>query len=419
MADYQPATMSRSAHKIFIGYLLCGLLLACDSGGPENTAESDAITGGESGPIALGAEEIDIVARISAAYFRRIDSDFNAAGIALEAFAGEVESFLADPDEPGLTRVRKAWINASVAYELTNLHRYFASSVLIDSQSLNLFQLDYQISHWPILPGYIDYVSNYPDSGMVNDMTVALEPDNLRAQHGAFDINEAALGLHVIEYLLWGENNGEGTLRPASDFRAQTSLTTQQINDGLSIENLSSNRRREFLSLLTALLLEDFANLVSTWSEGSSRLRVAEPEDAAQSLQHLLTAMTGFMRDEVLTRSLYLMLNGEFAESRPSIFSDTSQNMVSAQLTAMELLLLEIGQSGGGNMDQLLSGLSADYEEFFLQNFDASKECLVVLYSEASQESMSDSEIEFKVVECINALTNMIDYLERIGTNQA
>ena len=59
--------------------------------------------------------------------------------------------------------------------------------------------------------------------------------------------------------------------------------------------------------------------------------------------------------------------------------------------------------------------LSADFEELFYQNFDASKECLVLLYSTLvpPQDPAAALQSEFEIVECINLLSNMIDHLEQ------
>ncbi len=63
------------------------------------------------------------------------------------------------------------------------------------------------------------------------------------------------------------------------------------------------------------------------------------------------------------------------------------------------------------NLDELFTGFSIEYAEFFLPGFDASKQCLVALYS---SNLAGDPDVEFKVVECINLLTNMLDYLKQI-----
>jgi hypothetical protein len=128
----------------------------------------------------------------------------------------------------------------------------------------------------------------------------------------------------------------------------------------------------------------------------------------------LLNALTSVITEEVLARSLYPMLNGDFTDSFPSVFSHSSQNVVSAQMFGLEQLLLETSTESM-TLDQILSHLSRDYAEYFFQNFDASKECLVLLFStqEATPIPTSAAEAEFAAVECINQLTNMIDYVEQ------
>ncbi len=400
------------------GWIILGLLLSCDSNSPDTTSDTAPRAGNGASAVTLGTEEIDTATSVATAYLQQIDQDLREANQAIHEFAAAVNNFLDSPGEPTLQQLRERWLAANSAYELTALHRHFAESILDDADALRLFQLDYQLNHWPILPGYIDTVSNYPASGIVNDMTVTLETENLRSQHGAFDINEVSIGFHVLEFLIWGENADEESLRPASDYLPQVELTPAQQADGMNLVDLSNNRRRELLRVLTALLQEDYSALVSLWSTASAELRPVTAATAPTSLQHMLNGMIGLLREEILASSLYLMLNGEFNDSRPSLFSATSQNAVSAQLTGLELSLRELGQQEGSNLDQLLNRLSDDYREFFLQNLDASKECLVVLYSTASREAMTLSETEFKVVECINSLTNMIDYLERIVVDQ-
>ena len=406
--------MRTKAANYCVGLTLCCLLFSCDSENSVRESPSRAPTFDRDTSIQLDTEQANQVAAINNTYLQQIDADLIAVETALSLLNNQIEEFLQSPDEARLQAARQAWIEANVAYELTAIHRYFADTITGENLALRLFQIDYQLNHWPILPGYIDYVANYPNSGMVNDMTVAIEPDNLRAQHGVFDANEAAIGFHVIEFMLWGENSTEGLLRPASDYEPEFDLSAEQAEDGLSIADLSNNRRREFLRVISASLQSDFSSLMSLWQESSTSYRNQTNQiPAEQLLFDLLEGMTRMLSEEILAGSLYLMLNGDFVQSRPSLFSDTSQHAVSAQLSGLERLLLETGPDNTTNLDSLLSQLSSDYGEFFLQNFDTSKECLVVVYS-VDTSAASAAETEFKVVECINSLTNMLDYLQRI-----
>ena len=350
-------------------------------------------------------------------YLQQIEVDFDEISNALSSLQSEVGDFLESPNADSMESARDAWLNAHSAYELTALHRYFANRTLPDAQGLQLFQLQYQISHWPILPGYIDYVGEYADSGIVHDTTVPLTASSLRSQHGLFEVSEATLGFHVIEFLLWGLNKSEDSPRPVSDFVASSTVSPAQVESGMTIADLPVNRRRELLSLVVDTLQADFQSLRVLWISNSSALRVQLlAMEGPQLISLLLSSMTDMLTEELLVRSLYPLLNGVYADSFQSPFSHATQNAVSAQLTGFERLLLESNTPDGVTLDALISSMSEDFADFFYQNFDASKECLVVLYSslEEPADSAAALRAEFEVVECINLVTNMIEHLGQI-----
>lgn len=344
-------------------------------------------------------------------YIIQIDSDFSGVNDSLATLHESITSLINTPDNDALAAAQNSWLDSYTNYELSALHRYFADTAVDENSALELFQLQYQLNQWPILPGYLDYVGDYPESGIVNDMTVALNSENLREQHGAFDVSEASVGFHVLEFMLWGENQTDGP-RPIADFLPQLEPTPEQASDGMAVADLSNNRRRVFLITVADALTEDFASYMSVWSGGSAQLRLELSSlDGATLLLLTLDAMTAMLTEELLLKSLYPMLNGDFEQSLPSPYSKTSQNVASSHLSALEQLLLETPSDDERSLDEILTGFSTEYAEFFLQSFDASKECLVILYSDDLQ---AGTDTEFKVVECINLLTNMVDYFEQI-----
>ncbi|MDB3897990.1 hypothetical protein N9329_01040, partial [Gammaproteobacteria bacterium] len=266
------------------------------------------------------------------------------------------------------------------------------------------------------VPGYLDYVDGYPDSGIVHDINVSLDSIGLRDQHGAFDISEVTLGFHVLEFLLWGSRDTQSELRSVDDFIEIDALDASQIESGYSLEQLSNNRRRQLLAIIADILLGDFRELGSLWSD---QLERAEQSIDRTSQTELITtladSMSAMLTEELLLRSLYPMLNGDFVESIQSPYSLSTQNAVSSQLSGLERLLLESQSENGTTLDLVFSAISDEFSEFFYQNFDASKSCLVLLYSNTDNDTASTStEREIGVVECINLLTNMIDNIDRL-----
>ena len=396
--------------------MLSALLLA---GCSDNAAEPQIVeTAAEAAPSAfelLNPELSASAKEIALEYVQQIDTDFKQAGIEIEKFQSSIATLTDQTNIENLNLSKQAWLNAHSAYELTTLHRYYATQLMGEQDSLVLMQLQYQINHWPIVPGYIDYVYGYPDSGIVHDINVNLDADSLREQHGSFDVSEVTLGFHVIEFLLWGYD-ADSVARPATDFDAVLELTPKEIESGYTLEQLSNNRRRLFLTVVADTLVNDFLALQSLWlAEEPSISQRIESISGTELIVILADSMSAMLTQELLQRSLYPMLNGDFVESVQSPYSRSTQNAVSSQLSGLERLLLERQTENGTTLDLVFSAISDEFSEFFYQNFDASKACLVLLYSNREGDSASPATArEAEVVECINLLTNIVDYNDRL-----
>ena len=396
--------------------MLSALLLA---GCSDNAAEPQIVeTAAEAAPSAfelLNPELSASAKEIALEYVQQIDTDFKQAGIEIEKFQSSIATLTDQTNIENLNLSKQAWLNAHSAYELTTLHRYYVTQLMGEQDSLALMQLQYQINHWPIVPGYIDYVDGYPDSGIVHDINVNLDADSLREQHGSFDVSEVTLGFHAIEFLLWGYD-ADSVARPATDFDAVLELTPKEIESGYTLEQLSNNRRRLFLTVVADTLVNDFLALQSLWlAEEPSISQRIESISGTELIVILADSMSAMLTQELLQRSLYPMLNGDFVESVQSPYSRSTQNAVSSQLSGLERLLLERQTENGTTLDLVFSAISDEFSEFFYQNFDASKACLVLLYSNREGDSASPATArETEVVECINLLTNIVDYNDRL-----
>jgi len=399
-------------------------LFACDNSEQGGSEEKPISTSVNTAPISTNTSTNTIGSELEApalalvlAYLQQIDVDFAAVEVSITKLQSEIMGFLDDPDTDTMQRVRYAWLQAHSAYELTTLSRYFADLVLDQDAALAFYQLQYQINHWPILPGYIDSVDGYSDSGIVHDINVTMDMPGLRQQHGTFDLAEASLGFHVIEVLIWGSNRSGSSLRPPSDYEPIAQLTADQTADGLRLDQLSNNRRREYLTILGQALLEDFQSTRNIWKEYSTASTLEmHPSLAPQILPLIVDAMANMLSEEILVRSLYPMLNSDFTNSIQSPFSQAAERSVSSQLSSIERLLLETETPSGSSLNLLFIALPDDFADSFYLNFDAGKECLFLLYSDLNGAAISDGppKSAFEIVKCINLVTNMIDRLEQM-----
>ena len=398
--------------------ILTAILLA---GCSDDTAKPQSgVTIKESNPGVfelLNPQLSEFTKEISLDYVRQIGIDFKKVAIEIEKLQSSMVMLINQTNSKNLSLSRQAWQGAHSAYELTTLHRYFATQLLDEHNNLALTQLQYQINHWPIVPGYIDYVDGYPDSGIIFDINVNLETGSLRVQHGFFDESEVTLGFHVIEFLLWGLRTDLDT-RSANDYRGIKELSPEEIEQGYTLKQLSHNRRRLFLTRVTDILVEDFRALQTLWIAQAPSIRQrVESASGPQLIVILADSMSAMLREELLLRSLYPMLNGDFVGSIQSPYSRSTQNAVSSQLSGLERLLLERPAENGTTLDLVFSAISDEFSEFFYQNFDASKSCLVLLYDKRASNSVGPTnqrETETEIVECINLLNNIIHSNDRL-----
>jgi uncharacterized iron-regulated protein len=421
IADMNVQANSRfSAYLARLPLLCCLVLVSC--GEPASSGQDDRgafPTNSAAQSLAqlsgvLDPQQETAVRDLLATYLEQADADFVTSRGLLQDFSAAVTGLLDAPNSESLAAAQSAWLDAYSAYEATLLHRYFAELVLPQQAYLNLVDLNFRINQWPIFPGYLDAVDNYPDSGLVFDPSVPLDRSTLVELHGQFDLAEAAMGFHVLEFLLWGE---APLSRNVDDFRQVTVLTEDHIEAGLTLQQLPRNRRRQLLQVTTDSLLTDFEATYQIWSQGiQSYQQRIDATNSAVLVSQLLTAINAMLTEELLVRSLYPLLNGDYVDSLQSRFSGETQRAIVSYITSVERLLLDTNTSDGVRLAGIFGELSDDFNELFYQNFDASKECLVVLYSslEVPQTPEEILATEFEIVECINLLTNMIDYFNRI-----
>lgn len=242
-------------------------------------------------------------------YLKQIGSDFTAVAENLDLLQQRIASFLDTPNLDTLSLARSSWLDAYSSYELTSLNQYFAMSLLAPDERVQFIEHQYFLNQWPILPGYIDSVVGYPQSGIVNDLTVALDIGSLRQQHGMLELSEAALGFHVIEFLLWGSNINQEEPRSPSDYLEIAVLSERQASNGLSVEQLASNRRREYLHEATQALMDEFVAMQSLWAQSSVLAslgnELSPPARGTDYLQFFFNSAASMLTEELLVRSLW------------------------------------------------------------------------------------------------------------------
>ena len=354
--------------------LMCGigfLLSACDQTPPQ--------------PVALPQEALSAQQKISS----ELDASGFRAYLGLSAYTSlsraaqqaqqldqRLSAFLHQPDSTHLVQVQSAWRQAYDAYLNTLVYAYLP---IKDPAEWHQKGIGYRatltlLDSWPIEGGYIDHVPGYPFSGIVNDLTLELNEDNLLAQHGFSDPSYASLGYHALEFMLWGANGD----RAASDFlakentapvvmpsegKAETPETAAEaVSETVPVAEpriQNHNRRRQYVQLLTNQLLEHLNRLQRRWQPSNGYYAELLDKTAAnQSLLAALMASQSLLSKELLDRRL---------GTNSSEFSNTGIDDIIAISHGLKTLLLGNEEPGNAAISLLDAEMQQSWQKQFAE----------------------------------------------------
>ncbi|MBT8154336.1 peptidase [Epibacterium ulvae] len=242
-----------------------------------------------------------------------------------------VNALLEAPSAENLQAARAAWLASRVPYQQSEVFR-FGNAIVDDWEG--------KVNAWPLDEGLIDYVDasyggpsdenglaalnivanpSFDLSGKTIDAT-HITPTLLEETLHEADGVEAnvATGYHAIEFLLWGQDL-KGTDHGAGD-RSWTDFAA-----GSDCTNGNCDRRGEYLSAATDLLVSDLEWMVAQWTaEGEGRTTLFSDLDAGVSA--ILTGMGSLSYGETAGERMRLGVMLNDPEEEHDCFSDNTHN---------------------------------------------------------------------------------------------
>lgn len=143
---------------------------------------------------------------------------------------------------------------------LNNAHLMFASGLALD-QCIKIFSTELNddlsitqtLDQYPILPGYLDSVEDYPFSGLIHS-DIPLLRTSLIAEFQLGDPLYVTLGFHPLGIILNGSNNN----RNLADF--------SELSETIEANSASPELRRTlYAKLLSEEILSDLSRLTYDW----------------------------------------------------------------------------------------------------------------------------------------------------------
>ncbi|MDI3324216.1 imelysin family protein [Pontibacterium granulatum] len=348
-----------------------------------------------------------------------------------KALQASVNTLLANPTEANLAAAKAAWKAARVPYQQSEAYR-FGNAIVDDWEG--------RVNAWPLDEGLIDYVdSGYGSESDENPFYTANIVANKTVKVGGITVDAStinkkllaetlheiddveanvATGYHAIEFLLWGQDlNGTN---PGAGNRPVTDFDLNNCTGG------NCDRRRDYLSAATDLLVDDLEEMVGNWAvDGAARadLMAKGPQGG---LSTILTGMGSLSYGELAGERTKLGLMLHDPEEEHDCFSDNThwshyydakgiQNVYLGQYTRVDGSVVK-----GASLSQLVSAAAPALDEELRAKLDNTEKAMKVMADTAEAGNPFDVLIGANnpegnqiVQHAVDALTDQTESIEQ------
>jgi putative iron-regulated protein len=244
-----------------------------------------------------------------------------------------VAAFVAAPDADKLAAARAAWLAAREWYGQTEAFRFYGGPVDDDKGP------EGRLNSWPLDESYIDAVAGKPGAGIVNDRRLLITKANLARLNERGGEENIAAGWHAIEYLLWGQD------------RSADGPGNRSFEDYVDGKLPNADRRRQYLTVVTEMLVDDLRYLVGAWVPNANNYRERFERGDLESLRRIIVGLGSLSRGELAGERLEVALNTQDQEDEHSCFSDnTHRDIVNNALGVQNVWLGQFMRRDGSTL---------------------------------------------------------------------
>ena len=255
---------------------------------------------------------------VAADYSKLVYASYEDTFTTAQALNTAITAFNAAPSAEGLTTVRKAWRDAREFYGQTEAFRFYAGP--IDDKN----GPEGRINAWPMDEAYVDYVVGKPKSGIINNPKVKITAKALSALNERGGEENIATGWHAIEFLLWGQDLSE------------TGPGDRSFEDFVDGKTPNANRRREYLKVVSDLLVSDLGSLAKAWAPDAKNYRAQFEKSGTSAVRNMLVGVGSLSRGELAGERIEVALASKNQEDEHSCFSDNTHRDIVANATGIE-----------------------------------------------------------------------------------
>ena len=260
-------------------------------------------------PAAVAAAAVDHKA-VAAHYAALVHANYADTLAAAKDLQAAIAEFTKAPSADGLTKARKAWLHAREFYGQTEAFRFYGGPIDDDKGP------EGQINAWPLDEAYVDYVTGKPGAGMVNNAKFKITKAALAKANERGGEENISAGWHAIEFLLWGQDQSE------------TGPGNRSFEDYVVGKGQNAERRAQYLTVATELLIDDLSALVKAWEPNAKNYRAKFEKGGKESVRKIIVGLGSLSRGELSGERMEVALNSQDQEDEHSCFSDNTHRDV-------------------------------------------------------------------------------------------
>lgn len=245
-------------------------------------------------------------------YAQLVHANYVDTLAAARALQVAIADFLASPSDETLAGARQAWLAAREFYGQSEAYRFYAGPIDDDDGP------EGRLNAWPLDESYVDYVTGKPASGMINNGKFKITKSNLKKFNERGGEENISTGWHAIEFLLWGQDQSE------------SGPGNRSFEDFVDGKTANADRRRQFLSVVSALLVDDLSALVQAWAPGRKNYRAIFATGGKESVRKIIVGLGSLSRGELAGERMEVALNSQDQEDEHSCFSDNTHRDIVA-----------------------------------------------------------------------------------------
>jgi putative iron-regulated protein len=260
-------------------------------------------------PAAAAAAAVDHKA-VAAHYAALVHANYADTLAAAKDLQAAIAEFTKAPSADGLTKARKAWLDAREFYGQTEAFRFYGGPIDDDKGP------EGQINAWPLDEAYVDYVTGKPKAGMVNNAKFKITKAALAKANERGGEENISAGWHAIEFLLWGQDQSE------------TGPGNRSFEDYVVGKGANAERRAQYLTVATELLIDDLSAVTKAWEPNAKNYRAKFEKGGKESVRKIIVGLGSLSRGELSGERMEVALNSQDQEDEHSCFSDNTHRDV-------------------------------------------------------------------------------------------